>query len=681
MPAFDLVNNPDGARAAVLEYRNRQRTVFRGWVNRVMNVWEPLVVRRDKTFARYMLADLQGTELSEGAKKRATISDYQTAYVAESVTNMTTRLARAEVKIEVALTDKPEQQVKSSVLEKALRGWLHQQDDQTRDSAMGQSFLRRAAAFAAQMGKVAGRVQSELKGGTVEVIWEIWDPITVYHDFGIRHQRRVVHEEMMDATEVASLLEAHKIAVPEKVWESFKTGQPIALAEYFLEDRTTNPWDVWRAVIAGDEVVDGPRILRGEMWERLPVYYVAMNGLPAMHQDFTLHRSAIVPQQSREEQAAAIHSEFVLHHARPWFADIEAAVGTLNLAKSLELDALWMAIHPPVIVASPDGTYIIKDEILYPGTQIQVQTGEQVISYLERRIPDLSQFSVIRSAEQDVVGAYPRHLISGEAAFPGQSGTHLHLQQDVQEIPIMPYADGLADWLTQMMQETIRQVRAHAKDEMVKVRLSARATSGEQMGKWFEEEFDVKQFPVSTALRIRLSPQLPRDDARAIDLYNKSVNQGPNPMLDADTGRVKFGGVDDPVEMGRRIRRDQINASQVMLNEAILEAKRQNALQAEALAQAENDPARKDALERTAYRIWNELADMEAQLRGTQQGFEQAREQGAFPPETLPGTMAVENPVMNNLAAGEAPAGMQGRPGVRAPTNGKRPSGAAKRKR
>ena len=659
MGVFD--NMPlDEAATLVITHRDRMRATFQAWADQVVNNWQPMIKKRAGGVGAVSALNPERVPSKTDTIVEA-LSKIWSPFTAQATNNMVSRLTRSGVKIDVALTNEAQQQTLSSITEKMAHGLIRQQDDLVSNSVIGQTWLRRAAGFAAMPGKLCGRVNSVRHDDTVDIEWELWDPVSVYHDFGRLDSHRVIHEELVETSEVKELLarlEKNKVPlnVPSDLQKKLDKEVMVSVADYYYEDKTGPESVVWNALCIEDICVAPPRVLKGPMWDHLPVFVRALNGLPAMHQNFTAGTSAALKSDGRD---VAAQPNFVLDHARPWFADIEDTVKSLNLANSLELDAMWKAIHPPMIITSEGGRYTIEDKLIGPGVKIHLATGEQVLEYLELRTPSTEHFGVIKQLREDAVASYPRQLLSGEAAFPGQAGYHFFLQSDVMELVIMPFADGLADFIKAMIQESIHQIRRWAESGKVTIRLSARGTRGEQMGKWFEEDFDAGDISKSFSLSVKLSPQLPKDDARAVNIFNQVMSSG---AMDEMSALANIMGDKDPVETIRRNKTKRAEDSPGMLALDELDALQKRLEEAETrVGRAGNDAQRQvRRVEARALRI--QIASLSVRVLGQAPAEEQQAAIGGFPPETLPPELTTENPDQQAAAEGRPNAATGGRP-------------------
>ena len=229
-------------------------------------------------------------------------------------------------------------------------------------------------------------------------------------------------------------------------------------------------------------------------------------------------------------------------------------------------------------------------------------------------------------------------------------------QSDIMELVIMPFADGLSDFIKAMIQESIHQIRRWAEKGKVTIRLSARGTRGEQMGKWLEEDFGAEDIPKSFSLSVKLSPQLPKDDARAVNIFGQVMASG---AMDEMSALAKVMADDDPVETIRRNKIKQAENSPGMLALDELGAFRKRLAEAEARASREGLSEEEQVARQVEVELLRgEIAIAENRIQAVQQ---QAAS-GGFPPEVLPPELTTENPDQRAAAEGRPNAATGGRP-------------------
>ncbi len=648
MPAWDDLDQNE-TQQLLIDHRTKLRTMHKPWVDLVRDTWRPML--NTKGTGPMAWDTLATKKQSRDSKRLQALSAVKSPFISRATKNMISRLARSGIKIDVAIKGGATQEALSSELENMARGLIHQQDENVRSGVLGQSWLRLAAGFAAFPAKLTGLVRTKRRGESVDIEWELWDPTTVFHDFGKPNNHRVIHDFMIDADEARGLLASRNIPMPQVIKDKLKEAGAIAFTDYYLEEKLETRTRVWNAWLMDNIMVYAPKVMQGPMWDHLPVFAVALNGMPSLAQSNTMDRSTL------SDNPGAVRSEYVEHHARPWFTEIVDAIHKLNLANSLELMAFWKAVEPPVIIESRQGNIFLQDELIGPNVQIPV-TPEQALKYLESQRINTRDFGVIQQLREDALSEYPPHLLTGEAAFAGQAALHLFKQEDIAQIATLAFADGLSVFIKALLQETVHQIGKHHAVRPVKIRLSARGSKGELMGKYYEMDFDASKIPPSFSMDVRLSPQLPQDDKRALEMYSQAVNQGRFPMLDPLTGRAAFGGhlTDDPVAIGEKVRTSQAESIQPMVNEDALEVLDQRIEEADAAAKRKRNEGSTRRARAKVRRLKKRRADLEQMLRG-EAGLQQTREIGGFSPAAGVSETEVEDRLPSLAGAGQ-----QGRP-------------------
>lgn len=642
--------------AGARQHLQELRATMEPWIRRNLLDFAPLLSPQDY-IGEHAATRMTGVVVSTQTEQRRTWTKYVSNFVPQSTWNLQMRLTRAGIKIETALpldSTETQQQERSSLHEMFLHGVIrHQSAEHAR--MYGQDVLAILAKHIATTAKVVGMPYVTEKGGVVTIRWDIYDPLTVLHDFGRRGMRRFAHETLMDFSEADRLIQEKNLAYPER-WgdqaDKQKNGPTaILVADYYCEEvPAEGDPQVWNCIMVDGEPTT-PRYMEG--WDRLPIFWRVANG--GMN---TYQAVAGGPPQAQGQHIAA-QPDFVRNHATPWFANLVHTMPTYQDSKSLELDALWEAVHPVKVQrVLDDGQYVLEGGQWGPGATITLPRNV-ALEYLQKQPVSLDQFSVTKTHEEDMFRAYPREL-HGAAAFAGQSGVHFHQQQDITELVILPYANAMADFLKDMLQETTRQFRALEG----KIRLEGRHQTGEHMGDEWERDFSAKDLPDSTNIRIKLSPQVPKDDARTVDIFRNSTE---SKMVDRVTGRA-MSGMDDPLQVERNIRQQEINDRIEMQTIEMLKAQRLKVKEAEQkIVKAEN-PVDKANARIDAAIAKRELGVLEAQFGGKPQtGFTQDGQAGNMSPPTLPNQAAVQSPQRTKMAKGQPTTGMGGRPGPREP--------------
>lgn len=631
------------------------RASMEPWVRRNLYDFAPMLAPGEGLGA-HIATRLTGVAPSEKTERRRTWTQYVSNFVPQSTWNLQMRLTRAGIKIETALpldSSASRQQERSSLHEMFLHGVIRHQNAE--HAAMyGQDVLAILAKHIATTAKVAGMPYVSEKNGAVVIRWDIYDPLTVLHDFGRRGVRRFAHETIEDFSEVDRLIQEKNLTYPAR-WGDHADKQkdkptPVIVADLYCEYAPVDgtPPSVWNCIMVDGEPTE-TRLMEG--WDRLPLFWRVANGGANSYQ------AAAGAGPTPQSRHVAAQPDFVRNHALPWFAHLEHTMKTYQDAKSLELDALWESVHPIKIKRVMDnGQYELEGGQWGPGATVTLPK-DVAIEYLQKQPVSLDQFSVVRTHEEDMFRGYPREL-HGMAAFAGQSGVHFHEQQDITELVVLPYANAMADFLKDMLQETTRQFRQLKGS----IHLEGKHQTGERMGDEWERDFTAKDLPDSTVMRIKLSPQIPKDDARSADIFRNATE---SKMVDRVTGRA-IAGLDDPLQLERNIRQQEINDRVEMQTLDMIANKRQKVKEAAEKVAAADGPVKKASARIDLAIAKRELATLEAQFAGKpQSGFTQDGKAGNMPPGTLPNQAAVQSPQRMLMANGQPTTGMGGRPGPR----------------
>lgn len=638
----------------VLRHVSSLRDTFRPWTSKVVTAWNPLQhpERPGVSTLQLWRPGMADSEIKEGKRLR---NQYISNFVPTGSANLVQRLTQAGVRVNIILPSEADEQVKVSGLEDVAKGIINKQEDVWAASWQPGSWLEAVAQMAVFPGKLVGVPRVSKVGDDLEIEWELWDPLKVYHDFQAgRGAKRLVHEEWMEQDAIEMLvfdlqMQGLPAAITDTLNSHFRQRRqsgngkdkvPVfRVADYYLEEQDGDRRRVWEALAVDDIMMMMPTPREGANWKQLPV---------EIRSHSFMARSYVTGPDTPQYQVSAHRTEWVERHAEPWFSQLEYTIPQYQHYKTLEGDALAEQVHPVKVLKSQDGELVIQDEHWGPDATLSLRM-DQFIEYLQATTPTLDKFSIIQSLERDMANAMP-DVLRGGVAFPGQSGFHLFQQKQLAEMVVLPYADMMSNWLERMLLRTFATMKEMGGEISVD-------TQEKDNGKWFTKRFTTEQFPKHFRPKVKLSPQLPKDDFQAVQLY-RQVLEGEQPGMDWMSAMERFLEVEDPVEMVNRIQELRARSHPAAVN---FDAAR--ALQARvdaAFAEAERHSGAERARRRLEARAFEIMVQpiIQSLLGGTSP--RQQPQAPGIPPSVLPPEL-LNNPDVAATAQGRPNAAMGGR--------------------
>ena len=607
----------------------------------------------------------RGRILSRAGEDRRMASQYRTNFVRVGVDNLINRLSRAEPKLETAVMNRDMDEISAgSKMERFGLGLFNVLNEQYSSTGVGTSWLRTVYSHFAHPGKGVARIQVRRgSDNQAQIFWDLLDPYLVFHDF-TTNMRRLGYERHLSNFEAAAVLanfsaDAQRgipfTVEPRDIGSlGVEDDKGIAVGEYWIEkpDYDTGGAKVWSALLFDDQVM----AMREMPVDHLPFVVVSANSLGRTYQK--------IDSSSVDNGNNVRPRDFIRRHAEPWFAPIQKTVELYNVVKTLEVEGVDLQIRPPLLMKSESGGWTLQDNRISGGVQIPLGP-DQFMDFLQYNNQAIvANSTLVTSLEQELNRAYP--LIGLLADVPGQSGFLFNLRTDEFELSVSEYARAASRFLEYGLQEVVHQFK---KADGLKVALSGTDYRDNDAGTFFHEEFDSKDFPESTIMRVRLAPMLPKDDMRAIQIYQLATDPERG-GLDELTGMAQILGINDPQSVKDRRLDDKIQKSETFITEAILRRMFEEADQLALEAEAEDDPIKHMRIRRAAIRAKIRAEQEEVRLTGQAQASPQMTAQPGRPsPEVQPPEQrGIENPDMQNIAG---PQNVP--PGGRPPTNGRGP--------
>lgn len=665
-------------KGRLLEDIAELRQNFLLWQERVRH-WDEMIYPHIPNSGSLGTFSRTDTKLNDktGAREDTSGSHYITAIVRQFVDAYVNRMSRSSPYIEFPDEglDRNESE-KESNGERFCYGVLNSLDAQVIAKRMGTGWLRQLYSFSANPGKMIGRihVREAVQGSGLACIdWELFDPISCYHDFD-ETPSRFVREWIAPASTLLRLAWAngwaHNSAALNKLSQMGR--KPCLAQEYWLEDMQSNgKFLVHNGIMAAGEILKSP--LEPTKFKHSPLVIISTNTMARTYQQ--IDRGAVSGNSDQANPNTGVAANYILRHAEPPFAALEHIVSQLQEAKSIEMDAAYRSIHPVSMIRSPDGTWMVGKQLETPGAQIPM-LPEYEIKVLET----IGNFIGVESTSNDLKAEIRRTIpddLFGQAAFAGEPGyLYNRRSEDSALTALAESANGVSQFLKIGLQEVISQF----KDSGLKISLEGRSTKGEDAGKWWTRDFDSaddKDIPRTTAIYVRTAPELPRDDFKAMQMY-KMATEGPDPAVDKATARAKYLMVSDPYQMQKRIDRELADKSVRSSMRRTVEAKYQEMQELHTRLKAEKSAPKRQELQRQILSLWEDIKADEGDMMGNQnQRSAQFPVQGAPPPETQPGAeRGFESPSEEAALSGTAPTGTTGSPAA-ARRNGKSPNGKA----
>ena len=497
----------------IREDRSRLRERFAPWQNKVKD-WDEMLYPAKLGWPGGSAESRQvpSKRLFDLVKKSGPGSVYRSNFIRRAMDIYMNRMTRAEPKIAIGSLEKSALEVeKASRTERLCHGILNYLNDQVSESAGGTGWLRQMYSFSGMPGKLCSRINvqpAKRKDGDVIIDWDLLDPTNCYHEF-TKDRRLFISEYETSVWGAIDTLRTLGLAVPAELNQQAQDGKKpgVVLTDYWLEA----PGDdgerkVWNAILIGETMA---RFGVSKKFQHLPVIVTTMGTMGRKYQS------------PRTKHEGPVPVDYVLRHAEPFFASLEETLKQIEEITSLEIDSAALSINPPFFVQSADGSYSIPPELMQvPGAGVSIPS-EVLVSAFNQNLKVFVADHILARLQRDLDTVVPPALF-GETS-PGEAGYMFNLRTDSAENALLEYANGPAQHLKLGLQEIIHQL---LQIKGAKISLHGKSTKGENLGQFFYEDFTEKDIPKSYAVDIKLAPHLPRDDMRALQIFQLGVTSG-----------------------------------------------------------------------------------------------------------------------------------------------------------
>ena len=660
MPFFEGGVLPEEIVAKDVEYLSR---LFAPWRER-HDLWDDMLYPPDDVD----VIGLRNTGLS-GSKprdERRSQSQYRTNFVRKASDDLINSLSATDPLIEVQNkpNDSQVEMEKGAKVERFCRGILQALEEEAQQLAMGTSWLRRVHSYAACPGKLVARihVRATPPTNTGYVEWELFDPYMVAHEFS-RGLRRLSSQATISGLEALSLVERFRAEsegdesflvaphIPTSIAGGLGSGE-VNRVEYWVEEwdyKNGGGFNVYNGLLLGNETIFLRKMSRADAggFDRMPIIVITMNTFGRSYQKPAIGSSGMVTGSGADSNRARPRSA-IERHAEPWFAPLEKVIPHFNLVKSLEIDSVDWKVHPPIITRGENGTFVVEDRRLGPGVQIPLEPG-QVMQFLELQSSAIEVNStLVADLKKEMERAGPWALLR-DVPFADPSGFLYSLFSTQVEKSTQDYAQGAAAFLKWGFLEAIHQFK-HIPG--LEIKLKGISYKGTEQAHLFEEDFKASDFPESITLNVKLAPMLPKDDMRAIQIYQMAIDPDSGGM-DQLTAMSQILGIRDPVAVRKRRLQDRIEASEESLVIAKWDDLRQKiaALHAEAASRTKLNE--RLAIQKQATLYEELLRQFEARYFGANPAFQQEPLPGLpAPSEQAPQERGIQNPQVQATALG-----------------------------
>jgi len=619
--------------------------LFEPWREMVDTNWDPMMFIEEDTRENLIAARHPTVTRSKITQTRQEESQFRTAFVPIRHEILVNRLDRAVPHIEVAILNQERAALdQQAALERWAMGILNTVDHEHARLGTGLSWRRELYANASYPGKIAGLVHVRRErpdSDEATVDWKLFDPYNCYHDLR-GDPKRFVYEDVKSGSSFLYDMETIKMdttaeyvfgPVIPSTMDPLSPPDNVTVADYWVEERYPEGLVVWNALLCDGELC----FLRKLPFKHLPIFVVSLN---------TLGRTFRRP-RGPDENRKANPERWIINHARPWFADLERHIRQLNTVRSMELDAIDLLIHPPLITRPSEGQSFVIEDSRLASQQIPLEAG-QFIDFLSIQSQAVTaNATIVEAIERELEAKYPVSLL-GQISAPGESGYLFNLRTDAAKNAILQVGEGAALFLQRGLQEAAFQFMD------AKLRMTLRTQ--DPNGQFRYESFKASDMPKSWNLNVRLAPQLPEDDMRAAQIFTTVTERGGMSKL---TARAHILGIRDPVAEEDRIREERIRDHPVFVNTDLLATMEAEIERLDAEVSRTTDQDKRTAaifrLELAKAKYDSAAAEL---LRGVSQFQQPAAPQGIAPSEQPPEERGAMSPdVQAAIMAGGSPLG------------------------
>lgn len=535
---------------------------------------------------------------------RRSSSQFRSNFIPVNNDYIIARFIRADMRISVSEPGSPDEEERASHTERFLHGVLRTWGRQQAEQGGVGDWLRDAVSWGLS-GEVIVHPQVTSRAGTLEVRCKFLDPMGTYYDFTQNPRIIVSRLEITPASlhlwfanhKGDNYLPGYEPSMPNFALEE---GQKLYHEDIWVEEEEANGYSVYNA----SAISIAPNTQRTD---------------PDSH-GFGLGKLLFIrrmPNTRLPHKVLALNEVKGDHRvrSRPWYWSIVNHISHLNLSRSLMIDGLELQIRPPITTnpGTDDVTWTLKPGQLGAATVIPLKRG-RIVEYMQTQTHAIeAESTIIAGIERELNMLMPPE-VRGQIPSANTTGYLFSQISALVDNTQAQLDTGLSSLIESTFQEVLHQMTHLPKGAAISV--DAKEKSGENQGHYYYEAFKVADMAHTPVINVRLAPRIPKDDIATVQVYTAAVQSG---MYDEDTARSNIAGIEHPTDVRRKVQMDQVRNSDQAKISFLLRTMRQELAEAQALAENEDDRARKIPLLRTAFILEGELSAFETQLLGQAQ--------------------------------------------------------------
>lgn len=348
---------------------------------------------------------------------------------------------------------------------------------------------------------------------------DLYDPSTVYPEWGARSLHRVVRKYETTLAYARTLCEANE-------WEFSKAGEDtneITVINYWEKRKG----EVWNAVLMANEFVKPPTL--EEHFRDVPFIVAPVSGTPVIAGDRNWQTKV---------GESIIHSNLGMYRQQ-------------NRWVSLMMQLIAWAAEPPIQDFTKTGRPKLKKQDMGTGTIIPRELEERIEVLKTVGVPGEMNTLLSLFGQSVQRGGLP-YIIYGGIPFE-LSGFAINQLLSAIRYKMSPYIQGMQDALGRIMLELLRQFKAQGS------KITLITTDPDKLGKgqFFSEEFVPEDIPAVTTLEVTLNISNPQDRVQQIMAAKQAL--APPQLLSRETLWEDFLDVQDTSQEYARIIGDQVN--------------------------------------------------------------------------------------------------------------------------
>jgi hypothetical protein len=520
------------------------------------------------------------------------------------------------LRLPISIDFTPEQKEKMNKAERLLIGIFRELDE--RQLRRGQHSWLREIAFWACSGWIAGFPLVTERNGVVEFSCDLYDPMTVYPEWGSSGLVRLVRKYDTTVAHARTMIEENNWRLALRGDD----GDTVTVINFWELVREGKDYVPYNCVIIHDEFAKPPT---REDFPHIPIIVIPVGGAP-------------IRAYGKDTRWTKRVGESIIATNRGMYAQ-------LNRWVSLMMQIVAETAYPPIIDYTETGRTTLKKQDMGSGVIIPKRINEKLEAFKMAATP------VEVNTLMSLLGAHAQrgglpYMTYGGVPFE-LSGFAISQLLAAIRYKVGPYITAMESAISMISREFLRQYKAGG---FSKIKLTTLNPDKPQKGQFYMEEFKPSDVPDVTYVEVTVPITTPTDRVQQLLMARQAL--APPQLLSRETLWEDFLDVQDSDLEYQRIIGDQVNELPIMKMIAVLEELKQRVID----ARNEGNIPVAEALNRYIMMI-------EMQL-GMRQGIPTTPGAPGVPPEMSPPEMGVMGPSPDVLRAGQGmgPPGLRRRP-------------------